>query len=105
MILKSILKFFLKIFSATKKGESIKNYKITSLDDDKRLNQPYGLKHKLVQRVNSIQSLWKAGVYEEYANLTIRDTIKRAGGKKHFSRVLPRYQGLKYIYIFLKNHN
>lgn len=66
---------------------------MNSLDE----NTNYGLKYELVAKINRHQLNWKAGVYDEYQNLTLGDLIRRSGGKKKIRMPFTRYRTLVYL--------
>ena len=47
-------------------------------------NRNYIPNHEFVDQINSVQSSWKAGVYEEYNGMTVEQLMHRAGGPKKF---------------------
>ena len=47
-------------------------------------NRKFIPNHEFVDQINSVQSSWKAGVYEEYNGMTVEQLMRRAGGPKKF---------------------
>ena len=47
-------------------------------------NRKFSPNHEFVDQINSVQSSWKAGVYEEYNGMTVEQLMRRAGGPKMF---------------------
>ena len=47
-------------------------------------NRKFIPNHEFVDQVNSVQSSWKAGVYEEHNGMTMEQLMRRAGGPKKF---------------------
>lgn len=50
-----------------------------SSNDASKLYQP---DLKYIQKINDVQHLWKAEVYEEYKDMSIKDLLQRAGATK-----------------------
>lgn len=46
--------------------------------------------HKFINQINSVQSSWKAVVYEDYSGMTVAQLMYRAGGLKRFDFPQPR---------------
>jgi len=74
-----------------KKKESNGLPKVSPVQEDlSNIRQLYGLQHEFVESINNHQSLWTAGVYEEYENMTLSGMINRAGGRKTMNRIPTR---------------
>ena len=43
------------------------------------MNELYGPTDEFVDKINSRQSSWTAGIYKEYESMTIGDLIQRSG--------------------------
>ena len=46
--------------------------------------------YKFIDQINSVQSSWKAGVYDDYRGMTMGQLMSRAGGRKRFDFPQPR---------------
>ena len=59
-------------------------------------NREFIPNHEFVDQINSVQSSWKAGVYEEYNGMTVEQLMRRAGGPKMFDFPRTRFVLLQY---------
>ncbi|XP_062523049.1 dipeptidyl peptidase 1-like [Corticium candelabrum] len=56
----------------------------------KNLNDLFVIDNNYIQELNSVQSLWKATVYPELKNVTVREVLSRLGGvRKSFASIKP----------------
>ena len=46
--------------------------------------------YKFIDQINSVQSSWKAVVYDYYSGMTVGQLMSRAGGRKRFDFPQPR---------------
>ena len=66
-------------------------------DDNKpKCHLKFSPNHEFVDQMNSVQSSWKAGVYEEYNGMTVEQLMRRAGGPKMFDFPKTRFVLLQY---------
>ena len=85
LMLLSIHRNVLCFFSLGKKISGIPLPKKQKLKPFSLLrNGKYIPNHEFVDQINSVQSSWKAGVYEEYNGMTVEQLMHRAGGPKKF---------------------
>ena len=85
LMLLSFHRNVLCFFSLGKKISGIplpKNQKLKSFSSLR--NRKFIPNHEFVDQINSVQSSWKAGVYEEYNGMTVEQLMRRAGGPKKF---------------------
>ena len=53
-------------------------------------NPKYVPNPEFVDEINSVQSSWKAAMYDEYNGMTVAQLMRRAGGLKRFDFPQPR---------------
>ena len=74
-------------FSLGKKISDIplpKNQELEPFSFSSYRNRKFIPNHDFVDQINSVQSSWKAEVYEEYKGKTMEQLMRRAGGPKKF---------------------
>ena len=85
-----VLLFFLEMcfVNLLSSGKKVSNIPLPKKRKQKLLsalrNRKFIPNHEFVDQINSVQSSWKAGVYEEYNGMTVEQLMRRAGGPRKF---------------------
>ena len=85
-----VLLFFIEMcfVNLLSSGKKVSNIPLPKKRKQKPLsalrNRKFIPNHEFVDKINSVQSSWKAGVYEEYNGMTVEQLMRRAGGPRKF---------------------